>query len=131
MTVAVCEWSSLFTNHVSNTNVIKRRECVLSVFKRCQSRNVFLVYSFSIATQIDSTHIADCFPDIIIPMFVWKYLFFTIYIYIYINIMRGKKDTTTYSRQACFVNRFTLQGFNERIFIWLSCIYWENLHNTR
>ena len=25
--------------------------------------------------------------------------------------MRGKKDATTYSRQACFVNRFTLQGF--------------------
>ena len=33
-----------------------------------------------------------------------------------INILRGKKDTTTFSRQACFVNRFTLQGFNERIF---------------
>ena len=28
-----------------------------------------------------------------------------------INILRGKKDTTTFSRQACFVNRFTLQGF--------------------
>ena len=25
--------------------------------------------------------------------------------------MRGKKDAATYSRQACFVNRFTLQGF--------------------
>ena len=34
-----------------------------------------------------------------------------IHIYIYINIMRGKKDATTYSRQAGFVNRFTLQGF--------------------
>ena len=33
-----------------------------------------------------------------------------------INILRGKKDATTFSRQACFVNRFTLQGFNERIF---------------
>ena len=58
----------------------------LSVFKCCQSRNMFLVYSFSIATQIDGTHIADCFPDIVIPMFVWKYLFFTIYLYIYIYI---------------------------------------------
>ena len=57
----------------------------LSVFKCCQSRNMFLVYSFSIATQIDGTHIADCFPDIVIPMFVWKYLFFTIYLYIYIK----------------------------------------------
>ena len=34
-----------------------------------------------------------------------------------INILRGKKDATTFSRQACFVNRFTLQGFNERIFM--------------
>ena len=25
--------------------------------------------------------------------------------------MRGKKDATTFSRQACFVNRVTLQGF--------------------
>ena len=25
-----------------------------------------------------------------------------------INILRGKKDATTFSRQACFVNRFTL-----------------------
>ena len=58
----------------------------LSVFKCCQSRNMFLVYSFSIATQIDGTHIADCFPDIVIPMFVWKYLFFTIYLYINIYI---------------------------------------------
>ena len=40
-----------------------------------------------------------------------------------INILRGKRDATTFSRQACFVNRFTLQGFNERIFMWLSCIY--------
>ena len=36
-------------------------------------------------------------------------------IYIYINILRGKRDATTFSRQACFVNRFTLQGFNERL----------------
>ena len=28
-----------------------------------------------------------------------------------INILRGKKDTTSFSQQACFVNRFTLQGF--------------------
>ena len=34
-----------------------------------------------------------------------------------INILRGKKDATTFSRQACFVNRFTLQGFNKRIFM--------------
>ena len=40
-----------------------------------------------------------------------------IYIHIYVNILRGKKDATTFSRQACFVNRFTLQGFNERIFM--------------
>ena len=40
-----------------------------------------------------------------------------IYIYIYINIMRGKKGRNYISRQACFVNRFTLQGFNERIFM--------------
>ena len=34
-----------------------------------------------------------------------------------INIFRGKRDAITFSRQACFVNRFTLQGFNERIFM--------------
>ena len=28
-----------------------------------------------------------------------------------INILRGKKDATTFSQQACFVNRLTLQGF--------------------
>ena len=31
--------------------------------------------------------------------------------------MRGKKGRNYISRQACFVNRFTLQGFNERIFM--------------
>ena len=31
--------------------------------------------------------------------------------------MRGKKGRNSISRQACFVNRFTLQGFNERIFM--------------
>ena len=35
----------------------------------------------------------------------------------YIYFLRGKKDATSFSRQACFVNRFTLQGFNERIFM--------------
>ena len=35
---------------------------------------------------------------------------------IYIYILR-KKGRNYISRQACFVNRFTLQGFNERIFI--------------
>ena len=34
-----------------------------------------------------------------------------------INIMRGKKGRNYISRQACFMNRFTLQGFNERIFM--------------
>ena len=29
-----------------------------------------------------------------------------------INIMRGKKGRNYISRQACFVKRFTLQGFN-------------------
>ena len=33
------------------------------------------------------------------------------FIYIYIYMLREKKDATTFSRQACFVNRFTLQGF--------------------
>ena len=38
------------------------------------------------------------------------------------KILRGKlweekKGRNYISRQACFVNRFTLQGFNERIFI--------------
>ena len=32
------------------------------------------------------------------------------YIYIY-KYFKRKKDATTFSRQACFVNRFTLQGF--------------------
>ena len=40
-----------------------------------------------------------------------------IYIQIYINILRGKKDATTFTQQACFMNHFTLQGFNERIFM--------------
>ena len=43
------------------------------------------------------------------PPYIYIYIY--TYIYIHINIMRGKKDATTYSRQACFVNRFTLQGF--------------------
>ena len=30
---------------------------------------------------------------------------------------KRKNDATTFSRQACFVNRFTLQGFNEGIFM--------------
>ena len=45
-----------------------------------------------------------------------------IYIYIY-KYYERKKGRNYISRQACFVNRFTLQGFNERIFIWLSFIY--------
>ena len=43
--------------------------------------------------------------------YIYIYIYIYTYIYIHINIMRGKKDATTYSRQACFVNRFTLQGF--------------------
>ena len=39
-----------------------------------------------------------------------------IYIYIY-KYYEGKKGRNYVSRQACFVNRFTLQGFNERIFM--------------
>ena len=38
-----------------------------------------------------------------------------LYIYIYIYIYKyyeGKKGRNYVSRQACFVNRFTLQGFN-------------------
>ena len=34
-------------------------------------------------------------------------IYINIYIYIY---FKRKKDATTFSRQACFVNRFTLQG---------------------
>ena len=33
------------------------------------------------------------------------------------NILRGTKDATTFSRQACFVSSFTPQGFNERIHV--------------
>ena len=40
-----------------------------------------------------------------------------IYIYVYVNILWGKKDATTFSRQACFVIRFTLQGFNPFFFL--------------
>ena len=48
----------------------------------------------------------------------------TPYIYIYIyKYYERKKGRNYISRQACFVNRFTLQGFNERIFMWLSFIY--------
>ena len=39
-----------------------------------------------------------------------------IYIYVYVNILWGKKDATIFSRQACFVIRFTLQGFNPFFF---------------
>ena len=37
----------------------------------------------------------------------------SVYIYIYINKYYERKKGRNYiSRQACFVNRFTLQGFN-------------------
>ena len=39
---------------------------------------------------------------------------YAIYIYIYIYI-RGKKGRNYISRQACFVNRFTLQGFKSEV----------------
>ena len=41
---------------------------------------------------------------------IYTYIHTYIYIYIYKHFKR-KKDATTFSRQACFVNRFTLQGF--------------------
>ena len=71
----------------------------------------------------------------------YRYIYIYIYIYIYVCMYVGslqvdfrveaeqnkyyeRKTRCNYiSRQACFVNRFTLQGFNERIFMWLSCIY--------
>ena len=40
-----------------------------------------------------------------------KFMCMYVYIYIYIYIfkyLRGKKDATTFSRQDCFVNRFTI-----------------------
>ena len=50
-----------------------------------------------------------------------------LYIYIYIiyiyKYYERKKRRNYISQQACFVNRFTLQGFNERIFMRLSFIY--------
>ena len=35
----------------------------------------------------------------------------------------GDDIPVQFSRQACFVNSFTPQGFNERIFMWLLCMY--------
>ena len=49
---------------------------------------------------------------------IHTYIYLYIYTYIYINIMRGKKDATTFSRQACFVNRFTLYIY---INIYMQC----------
>ena len=41
------------------------------------------------------------------------YVYLCIYIYIYIcRYYERKKGRNYISRQACFVNRFTLQGFN-------------------
>ena len=40
-----------------------------------------------------------------------------IYIYIYIFFLGGKKDATTFSRQACFVNRFTNQACQENVVV--------------
>ena len=51
------------------------------------------------------------FIYIYIYIFIFIHMYMYIYIYIYIYMLREKKDATTFSRQACFVNRFTLQGF--------------------
>ena len=39
------------------------------------------------------------------------------YICMYIYILRGKKDATTFFRQACFVNRFTNQACRENVVV--------------
>ena len=55
------------------------------------------------------------FIYIYIYIYIYLYLYLYLYLYIciciYIYMLREKKDATTFSRQACFVNRFTLQGF--------------------
>ena len=51
---------------------------------------------------------------------LYPHIHLYIYIYIYIYIYKyyeREKGTQLHFRQACFVNRFTLQGFNERIFM--------------
>ena len=50
------------------------------------------------------------FIFIFIHMYMYIYVYIYIYIYIYIYMLREKKEATTFSRQAYFVNRFTLQG---------------------
>ena len=40
-------------------------------------------------------------------IFDWSQIYVYVYIYIF-KYLRGKKDATTFSRQACFVNRFTI-----------------------
>ena len=50
-----------------------------------------------------------------IRMVIYKY----IYIYINIKYYERKKGRNYISRQACFVNRFTLQGFNIYIYIYI------------
>ena len=57
---------------------------------------------------------------IFIHIYIYIYIYVYIYIYICINIYmyyERKKGRNYISRQTCFVNRFTLQGFNERIFM--------------
>ena len=46
-----------------------------------------------------------------IHIYIYIYIYIYTYVYVYIYMLREKKDATTFSRQACFVNRFTLQGF--------------------
>ena len=84
---------------------------------------MFIVYSFSIAMQIDGIHIADCFPDIIIPMFVWKYLFFTIYIYIYIYIYIKRE-----LQSACSILAFKRSLFILILHNQMLIKVWNTLH---
>ena len=94
-----------------------QRGCIDSLFRtenRCVLFDSFTcIYSallpqhWALYAKVDST-----------PTFIRVY----IYIYIYINKYYERKKRRNYiSRQACFVNRFTLQGFNE-IYIYV-CMY--------
>ena len=76
--------------------------------KNNKTRFFYVLYS-------DKTRVFDQSERAYYPVYI-----INIYIYIYIYIykyFKRKKDATTFSRQACFVNRFTLQGFNGRIFM--------------
>ena len=61
---------------------------------------------------LSSTSIPDISTALMRPRRPKQYCLQLVYIYIYIyKYFKRKKDATTFSRQACFVNRFTLQGF--------------------